>query len=156
MIGNRLLIVDDEIDTRESLESLLSKQFLVTTAENAEKALYLARSQPFDAILLDIHMPGMNGIELCKAIRRDSQLNTLPILMISASQDENLRTECFLWGADDFIAKPYSGRELVARIHAKLCWIRTPRTQEEIVLTCGNIGLNEKNWKSLSINDPFV
>ncbi len=144
MQGSTLLVIDDDTDSLEMLKSLLGKSFRTLTAQSAEEGLKIARECQPDAILVDVQMSGMNGIEACKVIRKDPSLKLVPVIMISAYGDENCRTECFLWGADDFIAKPFSGRELIARVLAKLNWVRSQKgVDDNRVIRCGNLTLDE-------------
>lgn len=116
-MNERILVVDDETDILEMLKQYLSKEgYLVYTAENGKKALKLLEKQP-DLILLDVNMPDMDGIELCKHIRRFIQV---PVLFLTARVEEEDRVHGLLAGGDDYITKPFSLRELGARITAHL------------------------------------
>lgn len=155
--GNTLLVVDDEQECRETLRSLLSKHFQVLLAADGKEAIEIARRAKPDAVLVDVQMPGMDGIEVCKAIRSDSTLKSIPVMMISAYGDENWRTESFIWGADDFIAKPFSGRELVARIISRLCWTREPKeVGSSRLLTIGNLVLDSSKMEVTTNGLPLT
>ncbi|MCE2573039.1 response regulator [Motilimonas eburnea] len=114
----QILIVDDDKEIRELLQQYLSKSgFDVATAEEGVAMFQcLSQNQP-DLIILDVMMPGDDGFTLCQKIRRDSNV---PIIMLTANSDETDRVIGLEIGADDYIAKPFSPRELLARIKALL------------------------------------
>jgi DNA-binding response OmpR family regulator len=142
--GSTILVIDDEQENRDTLRSLLSKNFQILTASNGKEGLEIARRARPDAVIVDVQMPDVDGISVCKSIRNDPALKNMPVLMISAYGDENWRTESFIWGADDFIDKPYSGRELVARILSRLCWVREPKEMgARKVTSCGNMVVDD-------------
>lgn len=144
MIGSTLLVIDDTQEDRDALQNLLCKSFKVLVAKSGKEALEMAKTLRPDAALIDVMMPEMDGISVCKLIRNEPGLKTMPVMMLSAYGDETSRTESFLWGADDFVAKPYSGRELIARILAKLNWVRQPKSEANTsVLACGNLHMDE-------------
>jgi two-component system, OmpR family, KDP operon response regulator KdpE len=112
-----LLIVDDERSIRLSLRTILSNfGFVVVEAARGEEALSLVRSAEFDAVLLDINMPGMGGIDVCRLMRKTSP--RLPIVMLTVQDAEDRKVEALDAGADDYITKPFQLRELTARLRA--------------------------------------
>jgi two-component system, OmpR family, KDP operon response regulator KdpE len=114
--GN-LLIVDDERSIRLSLRTILSNfGFDIVEAARGEEALALVRTAQFDAVLLDINMPGMGGIEVCRIMRKAAP--RLPIVMLTVQGGEDRKVEALDAGADDYITKPFQLRELTARIRA--------------------------------------
>jgi len=115
----KLLIVDDDISVRKMLYLLLSKEGFknIALAESGETALQLAASENPDLIVLDIVLPDMDGYETCEKLRRFSNA---PILFLSSMDEENSRLVSFAVGGDDFISKPFSSAELIARIKACL------------------------------------
>jgi DNA-binding response OmpR family regulator len=114
----RLLVVDDEKILRETLAYNLSAQgFEVATAEDGLKALSIFDTGSYDLMILDIMLPGLDGFEVCKQIRQKSKI---PILMLTARDDEIDRVVGLEVGADDYLVKPFSMRELVARVKAML------------------------------------
>ena len=113
-----VLLIDDEIMITEPLARALRQAgYDVQVAHNGRDGLALAHSQQPDAVLLDVLMPLMDGWEVCRALRRDS---TVPILMLTALGDEVDRILGLELGADDYIVKPFSTRELIARLRALL------------------------------------
>jgi DNA-binding response OmpR family regulator len=114
----RVLLVDDDTRLHELLASYLEQNgFSVTIASDGKKGLLALEGGTFDAVLLDVMMPGMDGIEVCKRIRSKSNI---PIVMLTAKGDETDRVVGLELGADDYVAKPFSPRELLARIRAAL------------------------------------
>jgi DNA-binding response OmpR family regulator/nitrogen-specific signal transduction histidine kinase len=137
-----ILIVDDEADLRRYLERLLSKHWHVTTAANGKLALQAARETFFDLILSDVMMPEMDGIALVQTLRSDPDLQTVPIILISACGTEESRLAGLQRGADDFLVKPFSARELVARVEAQLRSSRQRRLAAEnaLLVRLHNVG----------------
>jgi DNA-binding response OmpR family regulator len=121
---NRLvLIVEDEPDIAEGLRYNLEREGLrAVVAASGEKGLELAldRANPPALVLLDIMLPGMSGIELCRRLRREPQTRRTPIIMLTARTSEGERVAGLELGADDYVTKPFSVRELVARLRAVL------------------------------------
>ncbi len=117
-MGKQILIVDDDQEIRELLQEYLARAGfdVLVAAEGGEMYHHLASASP-DLIILDIMMPGDDGFHLCQKIRRNSQV---PIIMLTAASDEADRVVGLELGADDYIAKPFSPRELLARIKALL------------------------------------
>ena len=112
-----VLIVDDERSIRISLKTILGNfGFDFVEAARGEEAVSLVRSTPFDAVLLDINMPGMGGIEVCRLMRKASP--RLPIVMLTVQGSEDRKVEALNAGADDYITKPFQLRELTARLRA--------------------------------------
>lgn len=130
-LSKQLLIVDDDQEIRELLNEYLTRAGfeVLTAAEGNEMHRLLTQHSP-DLIILDIMMPGDDGFTLCQQIRRDSQV---PIIMLTAASDETDRVIGLELGADDYIAKPFSPRELQARIKALLrrAEFRQPETKEK-------------------------
>lgn len=111
-----ILIIDDEVIVRNSMEALLKKSYQLYFAENGIEGMLLASQHRPDVILLDVMMPNMNGIEVCRQIRLHSDLTEIPIVMITALTDRESRLEGLLAGVDDFLVKPYDALELLARL----------------------------------------
>ena len=117
MAKRTILIVDDEEDIRELVALNLGREgFKVVGSETGEQALKLARSQPPDLIVLDLMLPGMDGLEVCRKIRNDPQTSQIPIVMLTAKGEEADIVTGLELGADDYMTKPFSGKVLVARV----------------------------------------
>jgi DNA-binding response OmpR family regulator len=118
IVARKVLVVDDEPSIVELVQFNLEKEgFEVAQAYDGESALDAFRSDRFDLVILDLMLPGMDGLEVCQAIRRGSQV---PVIMLTAKTDEFDRVLGLSIGADDYVTKPFSPRELVARVKAIL------------------------------------
>src|SRR6266705_3640124 len=118
MAPARVLVVDDEKMVTEVVGRYLEREgFEVALAADGEEALRLAREQSPDLVILDLMLPKIDGLEVCRALRRDSQV---PIIMLTAKGEELDRIVGLELGADDYVVKPFSPRELLARIKAVL------------------------------------
>ena len=116
-----VLIVEDEPPQAEMLAYNLEREgFRVMIATDGEEGLDLARDTAPDAILLDWMLPGLSGIEVCRQLRADSATREIPVLMLTARGEEEDRVRGIETGADDYVVKPYSPREVIARIKALL------------------------------------
>jgi two-component system KDP operon response regulator KdpE len=139
--GCRLLIVDDEIALRKALRtSLAANGFEVAEARNGEEALHWLRQYRVDLVLLDINMPGMTGIEVCRKIRGMTPL--AGIIMVTVRDSEEDKVQALEAGADDFVTKPYRLRELVARLHAVMRRLGEPHQAAEKVLRAGPLEMD--------------
>ena len=113
----RILVVDDEPETVELIEfNLKQSGYTVSTAADGADALKKARSQPPDLIVLDVMLPEMDGFEICKTLRLDPSTTKVPIIMLTAKAAEIDRVLGLELGADDYLTKPFSTRELLLRI----------------------------------------
>jgi two-component system alkaline phosphatase synthesis response regulator PhoP len=120
-----ILVVDDEPNLRHSLSYALRQEgYEVATAEDGERALELFRSAHPDLVVLDVMLPKMDGLAVCRAIRRESDV---PVIMLTARSGELDTIVGLEVGADDYLAKPFSTRELIARIRAALRRAAAPR-----------------------------
>ena len=119
--SKHILVVDDEADIVELVSYNLKKEgFGVDSALNGETALRKIRKGKYDLVVLDLMLPGIQGMELCRILRNDPKTEALPIIMLTAKGEEVDRILGLEMGADDYIAKPFSPRELVARVKAVL------------------------------------
>lgn len=146
MTATRILIVEDEPAIREMVTMALERaDFTVVQAGNAAEAEQrLADGLP-DMILLDWMMPGVSGIELARRLRRDDYTKQLPIIMLTARGEEDDRIRGLDVGADDYLTKPFSPRELIARIRAVLR--RTAPAGEAGVLEAGTLRLDSASHR---------
>jgi two-component system phosphate regulon response regulator PhoB len=119
--GARILLVDDERDIRDVVGAMLDAVGLnVEAATSSEEALERLRSSAFDLLLLDWNLPGMTGLELCRLIRKDVKLATLPVLFLTAHAAPQDVVDAFASGADDYVVKPFRAPELGARVFGLL------------------------------------
>jgi two-component system alkaline phosphatase synthesis response regulator PhoP len=134
-MNHSILVVDDERDIRELIEYNLTKAgYRVQAAASGEECLELVSKAPPDLLLLDLMLPGINGLEVCRTLKRDAQLERLPIIMISARGEESDVIVGLELGADDYVAKPFSPRVLLARVKSVLRRSQTPKTSDDAVL----------------------
>ncbi len=118
MTSARILVVDDEPQIRRVMRAtLVARGYMVSTARNGEEALEKVREERFDLVLLDINMPGIGGMEACRIIRSQSDI---PIVILSIRNAEKEKVDALDAGADDYVTKPFSMPELLARIRAAL------------------------------------
>jgi DNA-binding response OmpR family regulator len=116
-----IIIVEDDEDIADSIRYNLDREgFRVRVAVTGEDALSLILNGPPSLILLDLNLPGMNGFEICRRLRTEPSTASIPILMLTARADETDKVLGLNMGADDYITKPFSMRELVARVNAAL------------------------------------
>lgn len=134
----RVLLVDDELAIRRALRTpLLELGFHVVEASRGEEALQLARAQTFDAVFLDINMPGIGGMLTLARLRAVAP--RLPILMLTVRDDEQDKVEALENGADDYITKPFSIRECVARVRSAVRRAQAPERAEDAPIAIGDI-----------------
>ena len=118
---SRVLIVEDEPDIRELVVHHLKREgYKVSAASSGEEALRQVQAAPPDLVILDLMMPAMDGLEVCRRLRQDPSTVSLPIVMLTAKGDEVDRVLGLEIGADDYIVKPFSPKELLARVRAVL------------------------------------
>ena len=121
MPGRKILVVEDEPDIRKLVHySLVQERLQPVEAEDGEKALRLLDREKPDLIILDLMLPGLSGLEICKRLRERPETARIPILMLTAKASEADRVVGLEMGADDYLTKPFSPRELVARVKAIL------------------------------------
>jgi two-component system KDP operon response regulator KdpE len=136
-----ILIVDDEPAIRHALSlTLRSSGFDVAEAGTGEQAVELVKREGYDAVLLDMNMPGMGGMSACREIRRRSP--ALPILMLTIRDSQEEKIEAFEAGADDYVTKPFQMRELTARLRAAVRRSHLFTTAPDESLRIGEITLN--------------
>jgi two-component system KDP operon response regulator KdpE len=134
----RILLVDDEPAIRRALRPpLLELGFQVVEASRGEEALHQLRTGTFEAVLLDINMPGIGGIETLRRIRSISP--RLPVLMLTVRDGEEEKVQALELGADDYVTKPFSTRELIARIRTAVRRVQAPARAEDAPIEIGDI-----------------
>ncbi|ELR21826.1 response regulator receiver domain containing protein [Acanthamoeba castellanii str. Neff] len=120
----RVLLADDNFDMREYVTKLLSERYDVTTASNGMEALAMVQQEPIDLVLTDVMMPLMDGFTLLKALRATSETRMIPVILLSARAGEESKVEGLEAGADDYLIKPFTARELLARVGSHLDMVR--------------------------------
>ncbi len=150
--GARILVVDDEREIRHCLVlSLEEKGYTVLAAESGEKALEFLQQGPADVAIVDLLLPGIDGIELTKRIR---QRSTLPIIFLSAIGDDKKKVEALESGADDYVTKPFSIEEVVARIRSVLRRVIGAKNVNPI-LSYGDLAVDFEH-REVRLNDEPV
>lgn len=130
MPGKKVLVVDDDVKTVELVKLYLNRDgYRVITAYNGIDALQIARESHPDLIVLDLMLPGMNGLDICRTLRAESEV---PIIMLTALTTDDDRLTGLDLGADDYVTKPFSPRELAARVRAVLRRLPGERGPEKI------------------------
>jgi two-component system alkaline phosphatase synthesis response regulator PhoP len=155
-MASRILVADDEKDIVELIAFNLAKEgFDVIKAYDGEATLELARSGNPDLLLLDLMLPGIPGLDLCRMLRRDPRTMALPIIMVTARGDEVDRVLGLEMGADDYVTKPFSVRELVARVRAVLRRRMEQKTPPEEIIDGGLLRINLSTCE-VSVGDRRV
>src|SRR5882672_2106629 len=140
---SRILVVDDETQITRVLKTTLTAQgYEVKTASDGESALDLAADWLPDLIVTDLSMPRMTGIELCRAVRERSQV---PIIVLSVRGEEKTKIEALDAGADDYVTKPFSVNELLARVRANLRRVAVTQSSPAAVVEDGDFYVNPES-----------
>ena len=140
-MGDKILVVDDEPGVRGFLRDLLAEEgYEVVLASDGEEALGLAELENPEVILLDINMPGIDGIEVCKRLKAREETRYIPIIIITALDDRGFLA--YLEGADDFITKPFNSMELTFRVRSMH---RIKQLNVELLIARGYIRQLEKD-----------
>jgi DNA-binding response OmpR family regulator len=142
----KILIIEDNADTRRFLEAMLGKEFEVIVAENGIIGIDYARNKSPDLILLDIMLPILSGYDACSLLKKDEKTSRIPIIFLSAKNSISDITQGLSAGADDYIPKPFDYKELLARIKARL-----RKTSEEVTqpIVIGDLKIDQSNREVL-------
>ena len=139
---SRILIVEDDTDIAALIAHYLEKAgYTSEIVPDGSRALSVAKERLPDLVILDLMLPGLNGLEVCRALRLDNRTAALPILMVTARGEESERILGLDSGADDYVVKPFSPNELMARVRALLRRTAAPASHESI-LRCGPISVD--------------
>ena len=134
MPKEKILVVDDEQDLVKLVRFNLEKDgYKVISAFNGEDALFLARKERPDLIVLDLMLPGIDGLEVCKKLKADTELVNIAVIMLTAKGEESDITLGLKIGADDYMTKPFSPKELVARVQAVLRRAKISSTTKDYI-----------------------
>lgn len=149
-----ILVVDDEEPIQELLTFNLEKEgYQVITADDGPQALKTIEEKHPDLVVLDIMLPGMNGLEVCTQLRMNPKFSDLPVIMLTAKGEEIDKVLGLEIGADDYITKPFSPRELLARIHARLRRMKPVEGGNELLR--GDLRIDLERF-SVSIRGEYV
>ena len=155
MARTRLLVVDDEPDILELVQYNLRKaQYDVVCVASGEEALVQVRSAPPDLIVLDLMLPGVDGLEVCKALKRDTCTAAIPIVILTARGEDADIVAGLELGADDYLTKPFSSRVLLARIRAVLRRHHAEPVAEDAVITHHGLVLHPGRHEVLVEGQP--
>jgi phosphate regulon transcriptional regulator PhoB len=142
----RILVVEDEQNIRELIRYNLGQEgFRVETAGNGREGLDKARNSKADLILLDLMLPELDGFELCKILKQNKNTQQIPIIMLTAKGEETDRVVGLELGADDYIVKPFSPRELIARVKAVLR--RVQSASQTVTYKAGTLELDKEKHR---------
>ena len=154
-MSQKIYIVEDEPDIRETLEYNFSNEgFEVFTAPDGEEALSNIKKVLPDVLILDLMLPGLSGLDVCKSIRADDDIRDMSIIMLTAKGEEIDRVIGFELGADDYVTKPFSVRELILRVKVLLKKQRESLVENKLV-TFGPIRI-DLDAHELKINDKEI
>lgn len=132
MKREKVIVIEDEADILEVIEYNLSREgYLVCSAMDGEEALRLIKKENPDIVLLDLMLPGLNGIEVCRRLKGDSMTCQIPVIMVTAKGEESDIVLGLGMGADDYVVKPFSPKELIARVKAVLRRVELKEAQEK-------------------------
>ena len=154
MISKKIVVVDDEEHLRNLVTDILEREkyMAIACADTEEGYKRILKSQP-DLVILDVKMPRIGGIELCRLLREKQETKNIPVIMLTVESSETDKVIGLEVGADDYITKPFSGRELLARIKSLLR--RSSRTEEVEVHTVDGLALNMVS-RTVSLNKKEV
>jgi two-component system phosphate regulon response regulator PhoB len=139
----KILVIEDEPDIRRNLEYNLSREgFSISTAASISEANTLLASTDYNLILLDLMLPDGSGLDLCKSIKSNSDTESIPIIILTAKDDEVDKVIGFELGADDYVTKPFSVRELILRVKAVLKRGSKKKEIVEVVRQFGDIKID--------------
>lgn len=151
MIPN-IIVIDDERDLMQLVAyNLIKEGFSVTEASDGEDALRKINAEPFNLIILDLMLPGIQGMDLCRTLKEDERTSGIPIIMLTAKGDELDKVLGLELGADDYITKPFSPRELIARVRAVLRRTKKQKNKERILMI-GDIIINTETYEVIKNN----
>ncbi len=135
-----ILVVEDEEDIQQLVEyHLLKKGYVVTCASDGKEALSVVRSTPPDLMILDLMLPQLDGMEVCRALKRDPATQEIPIIMLTAKSEESDITSGLDTGADDYVTKPFSPKVLLSRVKAVLRRRTQPAKEQDTPLRIRNL-----------------
>lgn len=154
-MNTKILVVEDEKDISGLISYNLGKEgFAVTVSSDGEDALRVIRKEKFSLIILDLMLPGIQGMELCKILKSYEETSFIPIIMLTAKSDELDKVLGLEMGADDYITKPFSPRELIARVRAVLRRAQEKPAAEKVLKT-GDLEINSDTYQVSKRGTPI-
>jgi len=160
MLQKQIVVVEDEPDILEILIYNLKRDgFIVNASDNGAEGLRLIQQKIPDLVLLDLMLPGMDGLEICRHLKDDAITQHIPIIMVSAKGEESDVVLGLGLGADDYIPKPFSPRELIARVNAVLrrsINVTKPEAASKDLITIENLVIDSTKHKVTLAGEPLV
>jgi two-component system, OmpR family, alkaline phosphatase synthesis response regulator PhoP len=155
MASEKILVVEDEEDLVELIRYNLAKEaFRVRAAGSGEEALRLAGAEAFDLVLLDLMLPGIDGLEVCRRLKADPRTARLPIVMVTAKGEDADVVAGLTLGADDYVTKPFSPKVLIARVRAVLRRLEAAARPQPEVLSVGELAISKERREVLVQGRP--
>lgn len=143
MTAEKILVVEDEEDIQELIRYNLSREaFKVTCVDTGEKALKQVAAEAPDLVVLDLMLPGIDGLNVCRSIKADAALRDIPIIMVTAKGEESDVVTGLEMGADDYVTKPFSPKIFISRVRAVLRRRTEPAPAEDGVLTVKDLSIH--------------
>ncbi|PTY05216.1 DNA-binding response regulator [Opitutaceae bacterium EW11] len=153
--GKKVLVIDDEADVTELLAyHLKAKGFEVATLNDANSSIGTARSFMPDLVVLDVMMPDLSGVQICKMLRADPQLKTVPVIFLTAKAEEADRIQGLETGADDYVCKPFSTKELILRIQTILRRVQDALPEQPKKIQTGEIVIDVERHEASVHGEP--
>lgn len=157
MFKKKILIIEDTEFVKKLISDVLKEAgYEVVTASSGEEGLQKVREEKPDLVLLDVVMPGMDGFEVCRILREDESNNLMPIIMLTAQENEDHKLEGLELGADDYIIKPFNSRELVSRVRNTLKRIDRNRLANPLTGLRGNIEIQAEINQRIAKKEVFA
>ena len=155
MATGHILVVEDELDIQELLQYNLSREgYTVSCAATGEKGLRLAQTKRPDLIVLDLMLPGVDGLEVCRRLKKDPASESIPIVMLTAKGEESDIVAGLELGADDYVTKPFSTKVLVARIRAVLRRRSKPLGDKDEIIRIHSLVIDPRRHEVLVGDEP--
>lgn len=155
--AKKILVVDDETDVTELLAyTLKAKGFTVETLNDPNRSIGLARTFLPDLVILDVMMPDLNGIQICRMLRADPKLKKVPVVFLTAKAEESDRIQGLEIGADDYLCKPFSTKELVLRVQTILRRVHEGVPEVPKMISAGRIVLDGDRHVASVAGEPVV
>lgn len=154
---HKILVIDDEENIRQLLKyNLETNGYVVILGKSGNEALNLAREHKPDLILLDLMLPDLDGMEVCRRLKNERETTAIPIIMLTARADEIDKVLGFEIGADDYITKPFSIREMMARISAILRRTSASFGGQSDLMVFGQLTIDKKSYKAFLHGEPLA
>ncbi|MCX6938004.1 MAG: response regulator transcription factor [Verrucomicrobia bacterium] len=155
--AKKILVVDDETDVTELLAyTLKAKGFMVETVNDPNRSIGVARTFLPDLVILDVMMPDLNGIQICRMLRADPKLRKVPVVFLTAKAEESDRIQGLETGADDYLCKPFSTKELVLRVQTILRRVNEGVPEAPKLISAGRIVLDGDRHVASVAGEPVV